>query len=167
LEATTSNGRSHAVVGPGEGESTWFLRNRMEIKATADMTGGAYGLLDSVVPPGQSPPLHVHEREDEAFYVLDGEVSFRCADDVFTVGAGSFVYLPRGVPHTFIVEGDTPARVLTFVSPGTAERFFIDGGRPPEGDGLPPVGPPDFEKLGQAAQKYGMEFVGPPLEPQR
>src|SRR5262245_59758476 len=84
----------------GEGEETWFQPNRLTIKASAEVTGGAYGLVESWIRAGSSPPLHVHHREDEAFYVLEGRVRFRCADRDVVGGPGSFVFLPRGVPHT-------------------------------------------------------------------
>jgi hypothetical protein len=75
------------------------------------------------------------------------------------------VFLPRDVPHTFRVEEEEPARMLTLLTPGGGERFFLEGGRPPEGPGLPPPGPPDIAKLQRVAPLYGMEIVGPPLPP--
>jgi quercetin dioxygenase-like cupin family protein len=154
----------HALAS-GEGEATWFLGNLMTLKATAETTGGAYGLLESLIRPGFSPPLHVHHREEEAFWVLEGEVTFQSGERTFAAGPGSFVFLPRDVPHTFVVEGDAHARLLTLISPGGGERFFVDAGRPPEHDGLPPAGPPDTERLKRVAAEYGAEIVGPPLQP--
>jgi quercetin dioxygenase-like cupin family protein len=156
------------MVGPfwsaaGEGETTWFLQNRMTVKATAETTGGAYGLVESWIAAGASPPLHIHRYEDEAFWVLEGRVRFRCGDEDIVVGSGSFVFLPRDVPHTFVVEGEDDAHILTLLTPGGGEWFFIDGGRAPEGPGLPPPGPPDIEKLRRVAPLYGSEIVGPPL----
>jgi len=152
-------------VEPGGGQPIWFLRNRMTVKATAQTTGGAFGLVESWVAPGFSPPLHVHHREDEAFYVLEGEVSMRCGDRTFRAAAGAFVFLPRDVPHTFVVEGDTPARMLTLLTPGGGEGVFIDGGRRPDDDGLPPATPPDIEALRRVSDHYGAEIVGPPMAP--
>jgi mannose-6-phosphate isomerase-like protein (cupin superfamily) len=154
-------------LGPGEGQAIWFLTNRMTMKATAETTGGAYGLLESCVVPGFSPPLHVHHREDEAFYVLEGELTMRCGDETFYATAGSFVFLPRDIPHTFVVEGDKPARLLTLLSPGGGEGVFVEGGRPAEADGLPPVRPPDIPALKRASEKFGGEIVGPPMQPTR
>jgi|SRR5262245_57504959 len=151
------------LLGPGEGEAFWFLRNRMTIKATAQTTGGAFGLVESLIAPGFSPPLHVHHREDEAFWVLEGELSLRCGDRAFRAAAGSFVFLPRGVPHTFVVEGDAPARMLTLLVPGGGEGVFIEGGRPAEHDGLPPAQPPDIAALKAVSERYGAEIVGPPM----
>ena len=154
-------------TAPGEGETTWFQPNRMVLKASADTTGGAFGLLESWVRAGSSPPLHVHHREDESFWVLEGRVRFRAGDLDLEAGPGSFVFLPRDVPHTFVVEGDEDAHLLTLLTPGGGERFFLDAGRPAEGPGLPPPGPPDVEKLEQVAELYGAEIVGPPLTPSR
>jgi mannose-6-phosphate isomerase-like protein (cupin superfamily) len=137
----------------------------MTVKATADRTGGAFGLLESQIAPGFSPPLHVHQREDESFYVLEGDVTMRCGDRTFRVGPGAFVFLPRGVPHTFVVEGHTPARMLTLLTPGGGEGVFIDGGRPAEAEGLPPAAPPDIEKLKAVSRTYGADIIGPPMAP--
>jgi mannose-6-phosphate isomerase-like protein (cupin superfamily) len=147
----------------GEGQPIWFLDNRMTVKATAGSTGGAFGLLESVIAPGFSPPLHVHHREDESFWVLEGELTMRCGDQTFRAGPGAFVFLPREVPHTFVVESDTPARMLTLLTPGGGEGVFIDGGRRPEHDGLPPSAPPDIEALKRVSEHYGAEIVGPPM----
>jgi mannose-6-phosphate isomerase-like protein (cupin superfamily) len=154
-----------SFLEPGEGQVIWFLRNRMVIKATARSTGGAYGLVESLIAPGFSPPLHVHHREDEAFWVLEGEVSMRCGDRTFRAGPGAFVFLPRDVPHTFVVEGDVPARMLTLLTPGGGEGVFIEGGRRAEGDGLPPAAPPDIKALKRVSERYGAEIVGPPIAP--
>jgi len=123
--------------------------------------------VESWVAPGFSPPLHVHHREDEAFWVLEGEVSLRCGDRTFRARAGSFAFLPRGVPHTFVVEGGAPARMLTLLTPGGAERLFVEGGRPAEHDGLPPAAPPDIEALKRVSARYGSDVVGPPMAPSR
>jgi mannose-6-phosphate isomerase-like protein (cupin superfamily) len=149
----------------GEGEETWFQPNRMTVKASAETTGGAYGLVESWVRAGSSPPLHVHHREDEAFFVIEGRVRFHAAGRDIVAGPGSYVFLPRDVPHTFIVEGEQDAHMLTLISPGGGERFFIDGGRTPEGPGLPPPGPPDIAKLKEVAARHGHEILGPPLAP--
>ena len=109
------------------------------------------------------PPLHVHHREDEAFFVLAGRLRFVCGEEAIVAGPGAFVFLPRDVPHTFVVEGEEPAHLLTLVSPGGGEGFFVEAGRPPEGPGLPPAGPPDIATLQRVAPRYGNEIVGPPL----
>jgi mannose-6-phosphate isomerase-like protein (cupin superfamily) len=152
-------------LGAGEGTAYWFLRNRMTVKATATDTGGGFGLVESLVAPGFSPPLHVHHGEDESFYVLEGELTLKCGDRIFQATAGAFVFLPRDVPHTFVVEGDRPARVLTLMTPGGGEGLFVDAGRPAEGEGLPPPGPLDIEALKRVTRRYAAEIVGPPMAP--
>jgi len=153
------------VVGPGEGYASWFQGNRITIKATAASTGGAFGLVESLVAPGYSPPLHIHDREDETFWVLEGELTIRCGDATFRAPAGSCAFLPRGVPHTFVVDGSRPARMLGMVTPGGGEAFFVEGGQPAQGDGFPPPTPPDLEQLQRVATQFGNRIVGPPMAP--
>jgi len=160
-----TNGAAPHFVAAGEGDATWFLTNRMTTKATAAMTNGAFGLVESLIVPGFSPPLHIHRREDESFYVLEGTLTMRCGDRTFLATPGSFVFLPRDVPHTFVVEGDRPARMLTLMTPGGGEAFFAAAGRPAEGDGLPPAAPPDIEALKRAGAMFESEIVGPPMAP--
>jgi mannose-6-phosphate isomerase-like protein (cupin superfamily) len=153
------------VLGPAEGVASWFLTNRIVLKATAESTGGAYGLFEAHLPAGFSPPLHVHHREDETFWILEGRFTVRCGDQTFSAEAGSYVFAPRGVPHTFVVEGGAPGRLLTLLTPGGSEAFFVQAGRPAPGPGLPPPAPPDLERLAVIAAGFDMEFVGPPLAP--
>jgi mannose-6-phosphate isomerase-like protein (cupin superfamily) len=163
---TLSNPAERArFLNPGEGEAIWFLRNRMTVKATAEDTAGGFGLLESLLAPGFSPPLHVHRREDESFYVLEGDITMRCGDRIFRASAGAFVFLPRDVPHSFVVEGDRPARMLTLLTPGGGEGVFIDGGRPAEAEGLPPASPPDIAALKAVSLCYDAEIIGPPMAP--
>lgn len=152
------------VLGPGEGTSVWFLNNRATIKATAASTGGAYGLLESTIPTGFSPPLHVHHLEDEAFWIIEGTLTIRCGTQICRAEAGAFAFLPRGIPHTFVVESHTAARVLTLISPGGGEGFFVAAGRTPDHDGMPLATPIDRERLARAAALFSMELVGPPMQ---
>jgi quercetin dioxygenase-like cupin family protein len=162
---TTPSSDQARFLKPEEGEPYWFLRNRMTVKATTQDTNGGFGLLETLLAPGFSPPLHVHRAEDESFYVLEGELTMRCGERTFQAEPGAFVFLPRGVPHSFVVEGDRPARMLTLVTPGGGEGFFIDGGRPAVGDGLPPPAPLDIEALKRVSSRYQADIVGPPMTP--
>jgi mannose-6-phosphate isomerase-like protein (cupin superfamily) len=150
-------------VAPGEGEAVWFTNNRMTLKATAETTGGAYGLVEALAPAGSGPPLHVHHREDETFWVLEGILTVRCGERTFGAGPGSYVFLPRGIPHTFVVEGDLPARIVSICTPGGLERYFVAAGRPAEDDGLPPAAPPEVAMLARVGADFGVEILGPPL----
>lgn len=153
------------TVNRDDGEAVWFLASRMTVKATSETTDGLYGLIEAELPPGFSPPTHIHHREDEAFYVLDGELTYRCGDEYFSAGAGAYVFLPRHVPHSFVVEGDSPARILNITSPGGGEQFFVDAGRPAEGPGLPSPDSPDLDKVRRVTADYGSEIIGPPMLP--
>jgi mannose-6-phosphate isomerase-like protein (cupin superfamily) len=148
----------------GTGEVVWFLDSRMTIKSSASTTLGQFGLVEALVPPGNSPALHIHHAEDEIFWIIEGHLTYRCGDETFPAAPGSYVRLPRGVPHTFVVEGDSNARYLILYVPGGAERFFLEAGRPAEGDGLPPPGPMDFELMARISAKFKMEIVGPPMK---
>lgn len=149
----------------GEGEAIWYVNNRATILATAAQTGGAFGLVHMEVAVGHGPPLHIHHAEDEAFWILEGRLTVRCGDAEFAAGPGAFVYTPRGVPHTFRLEGGAPARLLVLLTPGGGEDFFIEAGRPAVGPGLPLPASPNVATLAPVAARYHQEFVGPPLAP--
>jgi mannose-6-phosphate isomerase-like protein (cupin superfamily) len=91
------------------------------MKASRHATGGALSVFETTIAAG--PPLHVHEHDDECFYILDGELSVRCGGDTFDAAAGSFVFLPRGHPHRFWSAGP-PARLLLIAVPGGIEDYF-------------------------------------------
>lgn len=148
--------------GREEGQSVWFLGTLVTVKATHVQTGGAFGLIEQVLPPGFAPPRHVHHREDEAFYVIDGEITFFCGDQTFAARAGTFVFLPKAIPHAFLVGGDQPARLLQLTTPAGFEQFHVDLGEPASSLTLPPPGAPNIADLLALAPKYHFEVVGPP-----
>lgn len=155
--------RQPFVLSADEGAAYWYVNNRAVIKTSAAQTGGAFGLLEMQVALGHGPPLHIHQNEDEVLWVLEGQLFVRTGDREAMAGPGSCIYTPRGIPHTFRVEGQTPPRLLVLVVPGGGEGFFIDAGRPAAGPGLPPPAPPDIARLQEVATKYHQEFIGPPL----
>ena len=106
------------VVTAGAG-----LAGNAGLKASRHSTGGALSVFETTI--GTGPPLHVHDREDECFYVLDGALSIRCGDEAFNASAGSFVFLPRGRPHRFWAPA-RPARLLLIVAPGGIEDYFAE-----------------------------------------
>ena len=139
-----------------EDAGRWFLGTRVWLRATTAQTGGALGLIEQVVPPGFGSPYHVHHNEDEAFYVLEGEIRFFSGERSWVVGPGGFAFLPRDVPHGFRTEGDAPSRSLLLVTPAGFERFVTELSEP-----APPAGPPDLGRLAQVAATYGLEIFGP------
>jgi mannose-6-phosphate isomerase-like protein (cupin superfamily) len=162
---TTGKATQPYVLGKDEGEAIWYVNNRATIKATAAQTGGAFGLVEMLLDPNHPIPLHIHHAEDEALWVLEGQLTVRAGDSTYTAGPGSLIFGPKGVPHTFRVEGGTPARLLVLMVPGGGEGFFVEVGRPAAGPGLPPPAPPDVAAMAAVAARYHQEFVGPPLAP--
>jgi len=158
---------SPILLNPGSGAPYWFLHNRIAVKAGPEHTAGNLGVFESTLPPGFSPPLHVHRREEEAFYILDGRVRMHCGDEVFMAERGAFALLPRDVPHSFFVEGDQAARTLTLLSPGGGLGFFTAAGRTPEHDGMPSSEPYDVAGLRRVAAEFGVDIIGPPLRAER
>jgi quercetin dioxygenase-like cupin family protein len=151
------------VVRPDDGEHVWFLATRMTIKATAQTTAGALGVVEWRAAPGFSPPLHIHHREDEAFWLLEGAMTVLCDGQLFEASTGSFIWLPRGRPHTFRVEGDTPVRGLLLSTPADHVGFYAEGGHPAQDDSIPQFDPRDLPRLHGLYAKYQLEDVGPPL----
>src|SRR4051794_31722571 len=127
----SAHGRTVAVVG----DVYRFL-------ATGDDTDGKYALWEAIVPPGGGPPPHVHSREHEGFYVLEGEIVFTVNGERVVATAGTFANMPVGTPHSFKNESGRPARMLISVAPAGLERMFFEVGVPlPEGatTALPPT----------------------------
>jgi quercetin dioxygenase-like cupin family protein len=150
-------------VTEGEGKKLWVADELMTFKASSEDTGGAYALTDSVVPPGGGPPPHVHHREDEAFWVLEGELEVTVGEATFRAGAGSFVRLPKDIQHAYENVGAGPARFLTLMVPAGLEKLFEEVGKP-GGDvsSPPPFEEEDIGRLLALAPKYGAEILLPP-----
>lgn len=144
------------------GEPRWFLGSRMTVLATGATTNGAYGLMIQEMRQGFSPPLHQHHREDDAYVVLEGEITFSLDGVEHRVGPGGHVFLPRGVSHTFRVETET-ARVLEIVTPAGAELWHYECSDPAGADGLPPAGELDVGRVLATIAPYEIDIEGPPM----
>lgn len=141
----------------------WWLAGRLTLKVQGADTDGRFAQFVIDDPRGTSAPLHVHSQEDEEFVVLEGRIRFVAAGQEIDAEEGGIVFLPRGVPHTYLVTSDH-ARALVTIAPAGAERFFIELGVPVErGRPRPELPPPSMEAMGRAAAPYGIELVGPPL----
>ena len=149
-------------VGAEQQDAFWWQGSLMKIKARAEETGGALGLVEGSFYQGFGPPLHVHSREDEAFYVLEGRIRFRQGDDEFVAGPGAWIWGPRGTAHAFKVESEK-ARALVIVTPGGFERMFEDGGISAGQSADPPVQEYDPQAAAALAERFGFEVVGPQL----
>ena len=150
-------------LNPRQGKSVWVVGDLYTFKATGEDTGGAFALVEALVTPGGGPPPHRHSREDEAFYVLDGEIRFHADGRSFTAGPGSWITLAKGSVHNFSNQSGKPARMLILVTPAGFENCFVEVGRPAaEGDETPcPPTPEEIERLIATAPKYGVEIFAP------
>jgi quercetin dioxygenase-like cupin family protein len=155
-------GNKPYVLSRGEGKPVWFMGALITYKAEGETTTNGFGLLEFVLPAGFAPPPHIHHREEEALYILEGTLTVTCGDQTFTATPGSFVYIPRGIVHGFQVEGEKPARVLMINTPTGLEHYFEEVGEPARELTLPPPEPPNVEKMLALMAKYHIEAVGPP-----
>jgi quercetin dioxygenase-like cupin family protein len=153
------------VLGSGEGEGLWFLNGLMTVKAGGRDTRNAFALIEAVTPAGSGPLPHIHHGEDEAFYLLEGELSITCGEQIWTASPGAFAFLPRGLPHSFRASDAGNARMLLISSPAQFERFVAELGEPAQAMTLPPPTEVDMDKLARVTAKYGIETL-PPSRPQ-
>ena len=146
----------------GEGEPLWFLGNLVTVKTTSADTRGRLTLVEFLNPAGFAPPLHRHREEDELFYIISGRATFRCDGHELPAAPGDIVFLPAGLPHTFLVSRDEPLRVLQITTPAGFEAFAAAVGEPARARRLPEPGPVDPAALARIAAEYGVEILGPP-----
>ncbi len=154
-----------AHMPPGEGRSLWVLGELVIYKTTSEQTGGAYSLFEVETPPGSGPPPHVQHREDESFYVLEGEYEFLVEDRTIKAGAGSLLYVPKGTLHAHKNVGTTSGRLLVSQTPGGLYEYFFEEIAEPAMDGSEPSvteGPQDMKRIIAIAVKYGIEIPPPP-----
>lgn len=151
------------ALGPGEGEALWGFGVLATLKASSETTDGRVAVIEHLAPRGAGSPLHVHRREDEWFYVIEGEVTFWVGGRTVDAQPGAFVYGPRDVSHTFIVASEQ-ARFLLVAEPAGFDAFFRAASVPAERLEIPatPTEPPDIAGLTALAATYGIEILGPP-----
>jgi quercetin dioxygenase-like cupin family protein len=148
-----------AATHAEEGRAFWFLDALSIIRVAGSQTGGTFSLIEDLLPAGRSTPYHLHHKEDETFYVLEGELTFFGPTGKIRGTAGSTVFLPRELPHGFRAE--TPTRLLILTTPSGFDEFVAEAGEPAPSLVLPKPQQPDFAKLTQIAAKYGIEILGP------
>lgn len=157
------DGRKPLILASGEGEALWGVGALSTIKASADQTAGAYSIVEDLAPRGEGAPPHLHRADDEAFYVLDGQVTFFIGDNPPIQGtSGAFIHVPGGTVHGFEVTSDT-ARYLIITTPHH-ERFYRALCEPAQAREIPPERPWDMDKVMAACEEYGVELAGPPPE---
>jgi quercetin dioxygenase-like cupin family protein len=151
------------ALARGEGEAVWGFGMLATLKATSERTNGRVAVIEHLAPQGAGSPLHVHHREDEWFYVTEGGLTFWVGGQIVDAPAGSFVYGPRDVPHTFVVASEQ-ARFLLVTEPAGFDAFFRAASVPAARLEIPPAPtePPDIAGLTMLAASYGIEILGPP-----
>jgi uncharacterized cupin superfamily protein len=135
------------------GHTFTMLGTIMRLMATAAGTGGRYTVLEQVTPPGWGPPRHIHSREDEIFYILEGSYELHVGDERRTVTAGASAVLPRGIPHGFRNVASAPSRLLCVITPGGLEDYFLAVAR-----SSPAPTPPQLVEL---ARPFGLTLLPP------
>src|SRR3981081_2096524 len=150
-----TQGAKPTVVGPGDGGTIEGpVGGPLTFKVRGEETGGVLTAFENVIPPGQGPPLHSHDNEEESWYVVAGELDFRLNDEIRRASPGAFVFVPRGTPHCFLNVGVAPATILVIFTPSGMERFF---------DGFARVQSPDPDAFRRVGESVGMRVLGPPL----
>ena len=140
-------------------ESLWFMGGLVTVHADAASTHGQFALIEASGRPGGEPPLHVHQNEDELFYVVEGQLTVFCGGREMTLQASDSGFLPRGIPHTFKIASDF-ARFLVYITPAGFEEYFREIGSPantPEQHVYPIR--PDYKKMTQVAARLGVRFL--------
>jgi quercetin dioxygenase-like cupin family protein len=147
----------------GTGRAFWGPGDHYTFLVTGEESGGAYFAMEALVPAGGGPPSHVHTREDETFYVLEGQVEFLLGEETIVAGPGDFVNIPRGIVHRFLNTGTDTARLVITFTPAGIERWFeaiLD--RAPNHATAEDV-PDNIEEVGAryaaTAHEYGIQFV--------
>jgi mannose-6-phosphate isomerase-like protein (cupin superfamily) len=154
---------SPLVTKPGTGRTVGILGDVYRFLATGEETGGRYAIWECIIPPGGGTPPHSHSREEEGFYILEGEMTFHFADRAVVAGPGTFTNTPIGTLHFFKNESNRPVKMLISVAPAGLEQMFLETGTAlPDGAQLAPA-PTQAEigKLLAAAPRYGVEIKGP------
>jgi quercetin dioxygenase-like cupin family protein len=155
-----------AHIPPGEGaRPLWVLGELVTYKVLSHRTGGAYALFEVATHPGAGPPPHIHHREDESFYVLEGDYEFLLGGETMRVGVGSLLYVPKGTLHAHRGVGEGVGTMLLTQTPGGLyERFFEEVGKAVDGDGRSLVfeEQPVERRIVKVAAEHGIE-IPPPI----
>jgi quercetin dioxygenase-like cupin family protein len=161
--ATVTGG---VISGPDVQTAIWFLGALTQVRVSGAQTGGAFALADHLTRRGNASPVHVHDQDDETFFVLDGELRVFAGEEGHLAGPGTVAVLPRRLRHAYVVTSAT-ARFLTLHTPAGFEQFVARVGEPTQALMLPPesAGPPDFAALSQAAARHGITILAPPPQP--
>jgi len=143
------------ILAPGAGAVHNVLGAPYRFLATSAETAGAFALIEGIAPPQSGVPLHLHTREDETFFILEGSLEVRCGDSAVTLNKSSMAFLPRNVAHAYRNTSNMSAKYLVFMTPGGFEKCLEEFAR------LPAGAPPTPETIVAIGQKYGVQFPAP------
>ena len=152
--------RNPVINTPPQGRTIAVVGDVYRFLATGDDTNGRYAIWEAMVPPGGGPPPHVHSREEEGFYILEGEVTFSIDGKRVVATAGMFANMSVGTPHSFKNESSRSAKMLISVAPAGLEKMFFEVGVPVS-QGATTASPPtkeEIDKLLAVAPRYGIEI---------
>jgi quercetin dioxygenase-like cupin family protein len=150
---------SHAQGAvPRQAREVWFFGQPLEIKVTTEQTGGDYAVTEAVAAPGYGPPPHIHHREAEGVYVIEGELRFTVGERQIDGPAGTFVHIPKGATHSWTNVGPQPARLLTLYTPAGFEKLIETLGEPIIDPQAGPTETLDPAQLREAGHAYGLEI---------
>jgi len=154
------------ILLSGKGRPIPLFGNTLMVKADSERTGENYALIEyNIAPHFQGTPLHIQHNEDEAFYILDGVLTFQLGDRRIEAPAGSYIFVPKGLAHAWWNAGDVSARFLVIESPGGVEKCFEEVSQEARARGLPGRGLDEDQLMPLLKpywDKYGLERIGPP-----
>lgn len=161
VDTSRTQGLTPMAVANDEGEARWWLGGLAVIKATAAETGGLMSIIEVTNPPGDEAPWHMHHREDEGFWILEGSATFEVGDTTIAAHAGDYLFGPRDIPHRYTV-GPDGCRMLFIMTPGGFENLVIAMSEPAGSRTLPPPSDkePDWDHVTAVAAAHGCELLG-------
>jgi mannose-6-phosphate isomerase-like protein (cupin superfamily) len=154
VTVTSTAPRAAVITQPADGVSVRAFGNEILFKLTSDQSDGALVVGLAIVPAGNAVPMHVQDREDELFLIVDGTYRFWVNGSTTDVGSGALVFVPRGAPHRFQVIGEKTGRHWVVGSPGGFDRFFMECA-----EVFAAPGAPDFSRLAAINAEHGNRFV--------
>ena len=161
----TNNKPAPFTVGAKEGQTVSVVGDTYRILTTGKQTGGAFAVMDFMIPPGGGPGPHAHKDIQESFYIIEGEIEVKSEAGTYMAEKGAFVTIPKGgIVHQFKNKTDKPAHMICMVVPAGLEDFFLEIGKPiAEGTFLPPpeMTPEYMAQLQQSAESHGQEVFPP------
>ena len=157
-----SQPKQFMLKDPTEGRTIGIVGDIYRFLATGEETGGRYSMFEATVLPGGGPPPHIHRREDETFYVLEGEITFQVGDESRVAKSGTFVHMPIGNLHAFKNQTNQPAKMLISFAPAGLEEMFFEVGKDlAEGETPDEPSPEEIKKLLEAGGRFGIEYKLP------